>query len=224
MKYHLINKLFYDKYHYKLDLHLQLAPIFREKKFSYSKEVLDNLQYQYENNNEPTQLIWQKGYKTQEPINVEQFTTAQTLLHELQSIPYYNFKLRVEHPTVSFYTDEYSYVQRLCKNIPIKHIIALHRPPEDTELQPNTILTNNPDAFEYKVTLGPTCSPGLGHWIQANPDKVKAGTVCLDAIKNNQYVAGYYFYVKNEKILNLVKIVVGGKIQRIDKFINNALS
>ena len=46
----------------------------------------------------------------------------------------------------------------------------------------------------------------------------------LQEVKNNGYVNGMYFYVRDEKVLQLIQIIIGGNIKRVDKFINSALS
>ena len=46
----------------------------------------------------------------------------------------------------------------------------------------------------------------------------------LQEVKNNGYVNGMYFYVRDEKVLQLVQLIIGGNIKRVDKFINSALS
>ena len=55
-------------------------------------------------------------------------------------------------------------------------------------------------------------------------DKCKAGPKFIDLVANNGYVNGMYFYVRDEKVLQLVQLIIGGNIRRIDKFINSALS
>ena len=55
-----------------------------------------------------------------------------------------------------------------------------------------------------------------------NQNKVKIGQVCLEEIKNNGYVRGFYFYVRDEKVLRLVTLMIGNSITRIDKIVCKA--
>ena len=93
------------------------------------------------------------------------------------------------------------------------------------DLVPYVIITDdNPIQYQYKITVGRRVSPSLGVWIQSNLDKCKAGTKFLELVTNRGHVNGMYFYVRDEKVLQLVRIIIGGDIKRVDKFINSVSS
>lgn len=66
--------------------------------------------------------------------------------------------------------------------------------------------------------MGDNVDPNLAEWIISNKDKAKAGPVCLQEIANNGYVKGYYIYIRDEKIIQLLNLFIGN-IQRIDKLV-----
>lgn len=207
---------------YRLTIQHNLGVIFRDKNISYAREVLDSLQLQAESGED---IIWKKSYRYSVPITQESFATAQFLLAEFTAQGHDNYKLRCEHPFMNIYSNDIHWLETLKKrNLSIE---SFTKPDikDISNLKPNIIVTNDdPIEFEYKVTVGNQVSSGLSNWIEANPDKCKAGPKFLDDVKNNGYVSGMYFYVRDEKVLQLIQIIIGGNIKRIDKFINSALS
>jgi len=56
-------------------------------------------------------------------------------------------------------------------------------------------------------------------WIEKNPDKVRAGSILLYNIENNISTNGQYIYVKDEKVMLLLELMLGQAIRRIDKLV-----
>jgi hypothetical protein len=73
--------------------------------------------------------------------------------------------------------------------------------------------------YEFKVYLKGTgrVDINFSNWLEANTDKSKVGSATLRNIKNGWYSGGNYFYIKNEKILTMVRMLVGHNIRRIEK-------
>ena len=215
-------KLFYDQYMYRLVVQHNLGIIFRDKNLSYARSILDSLQQQAETGDE---INWKRSLRYTMPVTRDALVTAQFLLAEFTAQGHDNYKLRCEHPFLNIYTNDIHWVESLKnRNLSIE---SFTQPSiEDiNNLKPKVIITNeNPIEFQYKVTVGNQVSSGLGDWITANPDKCKAGNKFLQEVKNNGYVNGMYFYVRDEKVLQLIQIIIGGNIKRVDKFINSALS
>lgn len=207
---------------YRLTIQHSLGTIFRDKNIAFARDVLDNLQLQAENGEE---IIWKKSYRYSVPVTQESFATAQFLLAEFTAQGHDNYKLRCENPFMSIYSNDINWLNNLMrKNL---SVVSFSEPSiqDINNLRPNIIVTDeDPIPFKFKVTVGNQVSSGLGDWITANPDKCKAGTKFLQEVKNSGYVNGMYFYVRDEKVLQLIQIIIGGNIKRIDKFINSALS
>ena len=215
-------KLFYDTYKYRLVIQHSLGIIFRDKNLVNARTVLDSLQLQAETEEE---IVWKRSPRYSVPVTRESLITAQFLLAEFTNQGHDNYKLRCEHPFLNIYSNDLAWMDLLMdKNLSIE---SFSRPDINSinDLKPNIIVTNdNPIEFEYKVTVGNQVSAGLAQWILANQDKCRAGQKFIDLVANDGYVNGMYFYVRDEKVLQLVQLIIGGNIRRIDKFINSALS
>ena len=207
---------------YRVVLQHNLGIIFRDKNLAYARSVLDKLQHQAEMGQE---LLWKRTFRYTVPVTLESLTTAQFLLSEFTAQGHDNYKLRCENPYMSIYSNDTHWLQRIInKNL---SVVSFTEPNVENikDLKPNIILTNeDPIKMEYKVTVGNQVSLGLGTWIRANPDKCKAGNVFLKTIEDHGYVNGMYFYVRDERVLQLIQLIIGGNIKRIDKFINSAPS
>ena len=89
-------------------------------------------------------------------------------------------------------------------------------------LSNNIQIVDDKPEYTYKVYLSDKATPGFAKWATANQDKIKLGHSLKKNIENNGYLRGFYFWVKDEKVLLLVKMIIGGNIQRIDKLISKA--
>ena len=200
-------KLFYDEYPYKLSLYNALGHIFREKNFKFARDELDQLQLLYERN-QP--LI--RGSFRQKHYDIETFEEAKILFKELTKTD--DYKIRVENPNLQLYSHNKEWLLSIAKIV--RHPVDFFEP--EAVLTKNVIVVDTPTDYSYRITLGAKVDPGLARWIEANPKLAKAGPVCMEEIKNNGYVKGLYFYVRDEKILNLVNLMLG-KSSRIDKIV-----
>ena len=207
---------------YRLVIQHNLGIIFRDKNLAHARDVLDSLQLQIE---EGKELEWRRSYRYTVPVSSESFATAQYLLAEFTSQGQDNYKLRCEHPFMSIYSNDTNWLNTLRRKDLSIESFSEPDVKDINDLKPNIILTDeNPIRMKYKVTVGNQVSSGLSTWITTNPDKCKAGNRFLQEVKNNGYVNGMYFYVRDEKVLQLVQLIIGGNIKRVDKFINSALS
>lgn len=209
-------KLFYNRYNYKISIKNSLGSIFRDKNLTFARDELDKLQYMHEGKDYPLTIL--RGLRT---INVpfDDFLTAKFLLSEFEKQQ--DYKLRVENPDLSIYTNNKSWIESLLENR-LLNVYGVYYPSPDTTLEKNTIIMDHPFPYEYKVGLKDRVDPTLARWIKNNKDKVKIGPVALRTIEQNGYCRGFYFYVKNDKILQLVNIMINGSIARVDKIISRA--
>ena len=204
-------KLFYDKYEYKLVVRNQLAYLFRERNFSYAKSYLDELQSQFEKGH-PLKLV---RYLRETSVNTLDFQESQILFNTLTKNN--NYKLRVEQPRMQIYSNDKAFLTTLSNKL--KLCVEFWEPIPGKPLVSNTIMLTRKIPFEYRVTLASKTSPNFAAWYENNKDKVKIGATCLREIQQNGFTQGLYFYVRDEKVLNLLHLVVGDSIARIDKVI-----
>ena len=201
-------KLFYNEYPYKVVISNVLAPIFREKNLAQAKDVLDQIQSVYEEN---LPLVRNYGMRV-EHISHKTFFDAKNLYIEFSKK--LAFKLRVERCTIQVYSHEHQW---------LSHILSSANDAQKDDLVNKLKLDKNVIRYlitntEYKVSLGESVDPALANWILSNKDKAKAGPVCLREIANSGYVKGFYIYVRDEKVMQLLTLFIGN-VQRIDKLV-----
>lgn len=210
-------KLFWDEYLYKLTITNKLSHIFREKKFSHARQVLDELQLLYDLK-EP--LILVRGLRRTDYIQEDSFHEAKMIYKLLTKFD--DYKLRVEQSSLCVYTNNYNWLNELMQKLP-RSIRELYQPDPKfvSSLEKGIIFTETPTNYEYKVTFGTKKFDhfGLSKWIKANPDKAKAGAILLDELENGHgYVNNMYLYIRDEKILQLLSLMCSN-IRRVDKIV-----
>jgi hypothetical protein len=206
------NKLFYGKYPYKLSLSTPLANWFRGGDLPYIRDTLDELQHQYNQNNRLVLHLWNRVVY----IKTSDLYYAQKVYSHLCTGD--SYRLRVEGRSLDVYSDNKDWLENLLLSVdPIasewwepKHI-----------LQPNTIIMGpSMKGWEYRITMGSDIPAEFYAWMLNNLDKVKVGPKFKDALlRGYRYMYGYYFYVKNDRILSLVSLVLGKGISKIDKIV-----
>ena len=206
-------KLFYDEYPYKIVVRNSLSHIFREKNLANAKAELDILQEKYERGESLVRTVYLK--ETQ--IDTSTFTEAKSLYAEFTKQQ--DFKIRIENPIMQIYSHDYNWLQMLSKKI---HSTFQFWEPNlpISFLEKNIILVQAVPEYEYKVTLNRGVDPALADWIRHNDGKAKAGNLCLETIEQAGYTKGFYIYVRDKKVLQLLSLFIG-KVQRVDKLVYN---
>lgn len=125
-------------------------------------------------------------------------------------------KIRVEGRYLQLYSEHKDWLYTLAQQIDIYEWWE----PEGL-LQPNTVVMGESmKGWEYRVTLGRNIPNTFPKWALNNADKLRYGTVFKSVIEQGgTYLSGQYFYVRNEKMLNLATLVLGPSITKIDKII-----
>ena len=86
----------------------------------------------------------------------------------------------------------------------------------------NIILSNNEIIpFPYKITFAgkKQTTSHLLNWIKNHKDKVKIGRIALEAVEGG-YAPGLYFYTRDEKILQLVSLLIGHNFQSVQRIVS----
>ena len=202
-------KLFYNEYTCKLVVRNRLANLFREKQYANAKLQLDILQSDFENG-KPLQLT---RHRRIEPIDTVDLQDAQVLFNSLSQNN--NHKVRIEAPKIQVYSNDKEWIQRLAYKL--KTCLEFWQPAENNILTTNTVILSRKIPYQFRVTLAARTNVEFSAWCDNNQDKVKIGTKCLKEIRKGGYTQGYYFYVRDEKVLNLLYLIIGNSIARIDK-------
>lgn len=210
------NKLFYNKYLYKLDIRNSMATYFREKKFNEVREVVDILQKKYEAR---IPLFIEFGMRIRTIPDVD-FIDAQKLLNIFSNYKK-DFKLRVHFSYMSIYSNESDWLHKISRTIKQESVIAFHSPkPEYKDLlADDVILIEVDNGYKFRVTFGRKIGePSFAQWAEKNSNQVKIGPILREALLNQGFVDGMYFYARDEKTLQLCNLLTAN-IRRIDKLV-----
>lgn len=81
----------------------------------------------------------------------------------------------------------------------------------------NCVIVKSPPEYEYKIYLKSHGDPAkIISWCKNNMDKIRIGEQCLDNMSVG-WVDGNYFFVRDEKVLMLVRMMIGDSITRIER-------
>lgn len=133
-----------------------------------------------------------------------------------------DWRVRVESSNyLTIYTSEEFTIDALSKDC---GALEIYKPEKDMadflKVNFDIAVVNKVPEYEFKIYLKGSSKhidPSFANWLEANKDKSKIGDAALRNIKNNWYSGGNYFYVKNEKILTMIRMLVGHNIRRIEK-------
>lgn len=208
-------KLFYNTFKYKLVIKNNLSHIFRDKNFHNARVEIDELQHQYEEN-EPLSI---RLYRRKVPVSTQEFFECKTLYNVLQSDKEY--KLRIQQPNLGIYSNDLSWLMDISSKVAEPLELWSPDPITQHKLEKNIILVDTKPAFPFKVTLGnrTKADPSFINWAMKNKSLIKISNKLLSKIQQNGYVAGSYFYVRDEKVLNLINLFLSSAVMRVDKLV-----
>lgn len=203
------NKLFANKFRYKIVLVTKFASMFRNKDLSH---VYDKLCYYKERQIFPPWIY--NG-------NPADYTVAKDICEELQNVEV-KHSIMVSSPFISFYVDDEEVFNKLCKNLYSKIKYVSIPSGKNTILEKNTVYLKRVP-YEYKVTITNKINNNESFlkWCENN-DKIRMPKRCYKHINRGYKVGDSYFYVKDDKCLSIVKIFLGSNIQRVDKVVNQS--
>lgn len=221
MRYYETTKLFYNKYLYKLNFSNELNTIFRTEfqkdgRLSLARQKLDELRL-FHREGLPMEIpIWRTVKKIREEDYIEARHLYATLLRTKE-----DYRIRVESwGGITVFANSEELLNKIAKGISNRRRLEFYRPDPNVinEIKPNIIISPNPVEWPIKVTLG--CNirnySSFAKWAENNPDKVRIGKKALESLHSHGFVDGYYFFVKTEKVLSIINIIIGDNIRRID--------
>lgn len=227
MKYLKTTKLFYNEFLYKICFYNSLNTIFRTElqkhgNLSFARERLDSLTESYRNNLPLTTPV----FRTVKYVPEEEYLDAKhiyTTLFRSKS----RYRIRVEFGgSINIFSNDTDLLDNIVKGLRCRRI-SMYKPDDNAVGlllgEENVIISDVPTDWKLKITLGSKKKEyfGFANWIEANTDKIKIGSKALEALKSHGYVDGYYFFLKSEKLLDLIYIMIGDNVRRIDRIFYN---
>lgn len=191
--------------------HTELASQFRGN-LAEIRKTLDGLQNQYSETKSVRIPVWYNRHITVQGKDLHDAQKVFTALSNLE-----DYRIRVEQRDVSIFTTNKDWALELIDSI--NRVTEWWEP--DSPLVPNSIIMGpSMEGWEYKVTLGSHIPNSFIHWYDNNKHNVRMGDTLRESLERfSPYLYGYYFYVRNEKMLNLVTLILGSSIRRIDKIV-----
>jgi hypothetical protein len=217
------NKLFYNQYLYKLAFSNNLNVIFRQefqkdKKLSYAREQIDKFAEQYRNNEPIMRQIWRTAVQVPE----QDYLDAKELYSILKRSS--DYKIRIDpQSTITIFSNNEDFLLEIAGRLKAKNKV-LHKPNENYAkiLQEKTkiILVDKKPDLKLKINFNSKrCNKEFANWIRANTDKARMGRIALENLESYGYLSGFYMYVRDEKVLNLVTLLAGNTIRSVEKLV-----
>ena len=198
-------RLFENQFKYKAVVVCPGGHWFRGKNLDYAQEMLDD---------------WNKGgLQKNQWLQIKSETDYHYCLNLLNVFKNTtDFHLRIEHPLLSFYSNDYNTVVTVA-NLDVKKTKYVAEPPSNINITQGEIILKRID-YGFKVTIGAT-RQNFTNFVQwsENSNKVKMTKGCKKQLQKDRSWGGSYFYVKDEQTLMLVRMFIGSEMARIDKVI-----
>jgi hypothetical protein len=198
------NRLFSNKYQYKVVLVCGGASYFRDRDFDQIRQRLAVFNFE------------EHYYKNAGIKNQEELDWTFKLLVALQNLN--DYSIRVEQPFLSIYTNTKKDVDKLIKLEPSK-VKYISIPPHNNVLVENTIITSKLD-FDYRITLGKTTREhsAFVDWASSNK-KLRLTKSCIKDLHKTRSWGGTYFYITGDNNLLMARMHLGEAINRVDRIV-----
>ncbi len=196
-------RLFNSRYKYKIVLLSRAASWFRGNDL----------------NNVKKNLASAKSYVGSQKLTASDLLYAQKLLISFSTMT--DFIVRVESPYINFYTNTKSDVEKLAK-IDSEHVkyVCLPTPGSESLLDDKKVLVKNLD-YAYKITMGRTRAnhSNFVAWCEDKTERIRLPKSAKRSLSRNGAWGGYYFYVRDDKTLTMVKMFLGEGIQSVESVV-----
>lgn len=191
--------LYAKKYQYKVVLVTPVAYIFRGNDLEFAAKCIESRHF-------PS---WTK-IKSEEDIEY-----SAKVLEVLKSLNN-DYTIRVENPRLNFYSNDPLAVETLVNldESNIKYITIPYK--SSPKLNSDSVIVKKLD-YDYKITIGRTRRDHSSFlaWADGN-EKIKLTKKCERELKRSQSWGGFYFYVRGEKTLTMVRMFLGSDIAKTE--------
>ena len=229
-----VTSLYYNRYMYGLKVDNIFFGIFRNKRLNYARSSLDTINNVLETDPELVtpkylQLTDLPSYIRNNLQNTPQWKSK---LHYSDAVIILNFmrnedsRCRAEYPNLlTLYNNDRNSIQDLQNHLRLSS--TLYAPHIDDEKlllsEPDIELVPTEPTFKYRCYFNTKARrlQSFADYCTKNCDSIKITDRVLTLLRKGYMADGLTFYVKNEKMLMLIKLMLGDKIGRIKKLVCN---
>lgn len=215
-------KLHYGKYLYKLALANPFAPWFRTDmqktgNLKIAKSKIEEYQLLYDIG----KPLYKSVYRTELPISDNEFLDAKDLYKELLKVS--DYKIRVERWSgFCIYSNDKEFLLNLASKMRVSTREFWEPDSSNINILLNTkniVLVDKVPEHPIKITFNyKRIDASFAKWLTANTDKSTAGSTAISNISSG-YAAGNYVFLRDEKVLSMVQLIIGHNIQRIEQLV-----
>lgn len=207
------NKLFFDRYAYKVSILTPVAAFFRGKKLLDTQRSLNELSNKFDSGIEGKIRVghtWSKKY-----AGVSDVLVATKIIEILATID--DYTLRVEGSILGVYVNNEELVDKISS---INSIILreISKPENVTTkellLSRPKIIIRKDYTHKYKITLKPLSDElTFREW---------AGKMSKIKINSSSYRYGGYIYVADGKTLSICRLYLGNKVVKVEELVSHS--
>jgi len=167
-------------------------------------------------------LLIKRVWRTEVTIPEVDFLEAKELYKILKTEN--SYKIRVDpSSTLTIFSNNKDFLLEIIKKLK-KTEINLWEPNKKyiELLQKNSkiILVDKKPDLPYKINFNnKKCNKDFARWVRANRDKCRMGNAALLSLEDFGYLNGYYMFVRDEKILNIVTLLAGMSVRNVEKLV-----
>lgn len=198
-------RLFNSKYKYKIVLLSRAASWFRGNDLDNVKKNLFN--------------TLTRPYVGSQKLSTLDLAYAQKLVSAFDNMA--DFIIRVESPYINFYTNNAADVEKLAK-IDSEHVkyVCLPAPGSESLLEDKKVLVKNLN-YAYKIHIGRTRSNhnDFVTWCEDKTERIRLTKTAKKNLSKDSAWGGYYFYVRDDKTLTMVKMFLGEGISAVESVV-----
>lgn len=128
---------------------------------------------------------------------------------------------RVESPYINFYTNSAASIEKIAKvDYSRVKYVSFPEPGTEETLDKGIIITKRLD-YAFRVTMGPTRKSYIDFLTWAEDKRIKIPKTAKKQLAKDRAWGGYYFYVKDDRLLTMVKMFLGSDIQSVESVIKS---
>lgn len=219
MKQYETTKLFYNKYAYKVVIRCDLTGIFASYQGKdHARKTIEKL----EADRVAGKDLFIQKWRGEHRVTVHTLEQVRAIYNSLQK--YTDYRVRAEYSyNLTIYTNTEELVNLLEKKVKY-NVKEIWRPREGmvkfltSNIETAVIKTAMP--YEFRVYFkGGGIDPSFARWLEKNTDKSRVGSSTLATIARGGWLGGNYFYVKNEKVLTMIRMLVGHNIRKVERLV-----